>query len=548
MNAPLHKIAYLAAMMAGFFATAAHAADPVVNGFENSASCGPIASVEGFGTQGWGYNAANERYQPNTGITKENVDQLKVKWAYALEGGPSPHSMPVVSEDTVFVGTQSGQLHALDRATGCVRWTYESNDEIRSAIIHGEVSGESGTETLLFFSTSKGKAHAVLASTGELRWETDVTDHSMSMLTGTPSFHDGRLYVPVSSSEVVMAAQPWYGCCTFRGAVVALDAASGAFIWRTHVVPEPQETGTHYLFVQNYGPSGAPIWSAPTMDVARGLVLVGTGENYSAPASDMSDAIVAMDMETGEIRWHQQYLAGDTFNVSCGMPKHPNCQMEKGPDLDFGAPPIVTQTRDGTDIVLAGQKSGGVYGMNPDTGERIWERVFGRGGMIGGIHWGMAVNPGLNLVYAPVSDMKLPFVRDEVGIAAPGLYALDIATGALAWATPMQDTCGDKDPCDPGLSAAIAATPDLVFSGGLDGVMRAFDAATGVVVWSFDAWREFPAVGGALTPESPQAIGGTFDVHGPLITGNMMFVLSGYAHQSLRGGNALLAFELQEQE
>jgi len=540
MTALLRKTAYLAAMIATFFTAAAHAPAHA----DEAATCGPIASVEGFDTNGWGYNAANERYQSRTTITKDNVGTLAVKWAYALEGGPSPHSLPVVSEDTVFVGTQNGKLHALDRDTGCVRWTHQSGDEIRTAIIHGVVDDE----TLLFFSTSGGEAHALVASTGEHRWSADVTDHSMSMLTGTPSFHDGRLFVPVSSSEVVMAAQPWYGCCTFRGAVVALDATNGAFIWRTHVVPEAQETGTHYLFVQNYGPSGAPIWSAPTIDSARGLVLVGTGENYSAPASDMSDAIVAMELETGEIRWHQQYLAGDTFNVSCGMPDHPNCQMEKGPDLDFGAPPIVTQTLDGQDIVLAGQKSGGVYGMNADTGERIWEQTYGRGGMVGGIHWGMAINPHLNLVYAPVSDMKLPFVRDEVGPGAPGLYALDIATGEQRWATPIANTCGDKEPCDSGLSAAIAATPDLVFSGGLDGVMRAFDATTGQVVWSFDTWGTFPAVGGDLTPESPEAVGGTLEVHGPLITGNMMFVLSGYAHQTLKGGNALLAFELQEQD
>lgn len=501
--------------------------------------CAPIAGIKDFYAQNWGYTQDNERFQSRTDINKTNIDQLELTWVFAMDGGMSPHSYPLVTEDTIFVGTEGGKLHALARDTGCIRWTYDAGSEVRSGVVHGHLPG-SRDRTYLFFGTFNGRAHALDAATGRARWVTDVRDHSMAMLTGTPSYHDGRLYVPVSSREVVMAVMPWYGCCTFRGAVVALDAASGEMIWRSHSVTEkPSVTGTHYLFVQKHGPSGAPIWSAPTIDAGRGLIYVGTGQNYSTPATGTSDAIIAMDMETGEHRWVQQYLADDAFNVGCVADWHPNCPEENGPDLDFGAPPILTSTPDGMPILLAGQKSGGVYGLHPDTGARIWNRQFGRGGLLGGVHWGMAVNRNKGLLYVPINDMQLFYAIRE-GESEPALHALDIATGDVRWSVAKQDSCADRTPCNPGLSAAIVATPDLVFAGALDGFIRAYDADTGAVVWQFDSWGDYDATDGTT------AIGGTIDVHGPVIAGDMMFVQSGYGSQGLRGGNALLAFKLRE--
>jgi polyvinyl alcohol dehydrogenase (cytochrome) len=435
---------------------------------------------------------------------------------------------------------QSGKLQALDRVSGCVRWTYDASSEIRTAVTHATLPGEAGGETYLFVGTADGRTHAVNARTGGAAWVTDVRDHSMAMLTGSSLYHDGRLYVPVSSSELVMAILPWYGCCTFRGSLVALDAGSGEMLWRTHTVSEqPQVTGSHFFFVQRHGPSGAPVWSAPTLDPARGFIYIGTGENYSSPASAMSDSIVALDLESGAVRWAQQYTSGDAFNVACAVQGHPNCPEENGPDLDFGAPPILTHTSDGGAVLLAGQKSGGVYALRPDTGERIWERYFGRGGLLGGVHWGMAVNADAGLLFAPINDMQLFYAISE-GISAPGLYALDILTGETRWQTSIEGTCDDREQCHPGLSAAIVATPDLVFAGALDGFVRAYAADTGAVVWRFDTARDFDATDGS------RAVGGTLDVHGPMIAGDMMFILSGYARQSLRGGNALLAFKLKE--
>jgi polyvinyl alcohol dehydrogenase (cytochrome) len=501
-------------------------------------NCAATASVKDFYTQGWGYQPSNQRFQPRTTIDKTNVNRLSLSWTFILEGGSSPHSYPVVSEDTLFIGTQSGKLYALDIDNGCIRWTYEAGDSIRTGVVHGLLPTATGQQAVLFFGTTDGHTHAVDAATGAGRWVTDIAEHSMTMQTGTPLYHDGQLFVPVSSTELVYAFLPWYGCCTFRGSLIALDAATGTTQWRTYTIEQQAEvTGTHSFFVQMHGPSGAPIWSSPTVDEKRGLVLVGTGENYSSPASRMSDAIIAMDIKTGAIRWFQQYLANDAFNTSCAIPAHPNCPKEDGPDFDFGAPPILTQTAEGADIILAGQKSGGVYALDPATGKRIWEQFFGRGGLLGGIHWGMAVNPYAGLLFVPINDKEL-FYKTPAGDPKPALHALDIATGAIRWSVAMEDTCKDRAPCYSGLSAAIAATPELVFAGSLDAHIRAYDAVNGQILWDFDSWKTFTATNGKL------ANGGAIDVHGPMIADHRLFIQSGYAGQGMRGGNALLAFSI----
>jgi len=420
-----------------------------------------------------------------------------------------------------------------------VRWTFAPGEAIRSGVSYGRVQHNGKERHLLFFGTFAGNVFAVDGESGELAWKADVKDHAYIMVTGTPTFHEGTLFVPISSGEVALAMNPFYGCCKFRGALASLNAATGEINWHTHVIDEePEITGRHYLFVEEWGPSGAPVWSAPTVDASRGLVYVGTGENYTQPATERSDAIVAFDMNTGDIVWSQQYTSEDAFNMACSLPMfNANCPEDWGPDLDFGAPPIVSRTPDGEDILLAGQKSGGVYGIDPDTGERRWQQMFGRGGMLGGVQWGMAVNERLGLVYSPISDIPTGPANDRE--ADPGLNAVDIGSGETRWSTPNAGSCEGRENCRPGLSAAILATHDLVFAGGLDGFLRAYNAETGAVVWEYDTWREFDAVNGL------PAQGGAIDVHGPVIAGDWLFIQSGYGSFGQKGGNVLLAFRLK---
>jgi polyvinyl alcohol dehydrogenase (cytochrome) len=516
---------------------------PVSLAGEGSENCLHEPSFNEIVNAGWGNGNENKRFSASS-IRLSNVAGLELQWAFALDSSHSPHSYPVITDDTLFIGTSDGNLYALERSTACVRWSFSANEPIRSGIAYGRVENpvDATVRDVLFFGTFAGNVFAVDGRNGEQLWKADIKDHAYAMVTGTPSYHDGVLFVPVSSGEVALAMNPFYGCCKFRGALMSLDALTGETNWRTHVIDEePQVTGRHYLFVEEWGPSGAPVWSAPTVAADLGLVFVGTGENYSRPATERSDAIVAFDIESGAIRWTQQYTAEDAFNMSClaGI-FNANCPDDWGPDLDFGAPPIVSETRTGKKILLAGQKSGGIYGIDPLSGERIWETVFGRGGMLGGVHWGMAVNETLDLVFVPISDV--PSQPESDREREPGLNAVDISTGSTRWSTPAPGACDRRERCRPGLSAAVLATNDLVFAGGLDGFLHAYRADSGERVWEYDTWREYSAVNGL------PAEGGAIDVHGPVVAGDWLFVQSGYGSFGQKGGNALLAFRVQALE
>ena len=496
------------------------------------ADCPSTPDVGTFAAAGWGLDSGNTRFQPQAAINRANVGALRLAWAFALDGGMSPHSWPVVSADTLFIGTPAGTLFALARDSGCIRWQRTVDGAIRTGIVAGQAAGQAA----LFFGTADGIAYALDAASGATRWQVDVKDHPQAVLTGTPLFHGGTLYVPVSSFELALAMNPFYGCCTFRGSVVALNAEDGSFKWRTQTIPdEPRVSGRHFIFVEEWGPSGAPVWSAPALDAETGLLYVGTGENYTSPASLTSDAILAMRPADGTLVWSEQFTANDAFNMACTISlEHPNCPDEKGPDYDFGAPPMLTHTPAGEPLLLAGQKSGGVYAMRPATGERVWAQQLGRGGYLGGVHWGMAAHESLGLAYVPISDVPAgPPMGD---VPQPGLHALDIATGAVRWSTPNPNRCDGRTGCRQGQSAAIIATEELVFAGALDGHLGAYDAATGALLWSFDTWRSFDSVNGA------SAIGGAIDVHGPLVVDDTLYIQSGYGSFGQRGGNALLAF------
>ncbi len=507
-----------------------------------AAECAKEADVAAFSSNGWGIDPLNRRFQPDSEINAANVATLELAWAFGLDDSSSPHSYPLVTDDTVFIGTESGNLYALERASGCTRWRFEADSNIRTAIIQGTVKIDGEDRTLLFFGTFGARAYAVDAQTGEPVWEKLMDPHRFSTLTGTPAFHEGRLYVPVSAYEVIAAAAPVYGCCDFRGSVAALDAATGEEIWRRYSVDQPaQVTGTRWFFIDEKGPSGAPVWQAPAVDAERGLLYFATGENYSDPATDTSDSVFAVNIADGTVRWHRQFTEGDAWNAACGAGwLGVNCPEADGPDYDFGAPPILARTFSGQDILLAGQKSSMVYAMAPDTGELIWEQRVGRGGKLGGIHWGMAVQESLGLLFVPVSDRGRAGPHEGDNEPARGLHALNLHDGSVRWSVPELGNCDDRDGCFPGLSAAVLATEDLVIAGGLDGSLNAYAVESGERLWQTDTWQPYTAVNGVETH------GGPLDVHGPLIVDDMLFITSGYQSFGQAAGNAFLAFKLPD--
>ncbi len=320
---------------------------------------------------------------------------------------------------------------------------------------------------------------------------------------------------------------------------MAYDAATGAQKWQTFTIAEePSPRGRNAAGTQNYGPSGAPIWNSPAIDAKRNQLTIGTGENYSSPADGGSDAIFAMDLQTGAINWIFQATAGDAWNTACGDGDRTNCPAEDGPDFDFGAGTMLVQDTRGRDYVVAGQKSGMVHALDPDSGQLIWQTKVGRGGIHAGVYFGMAAVDGRAIV--PISDT--PDGRQYAEPARPGMYALDVSSGEYLWQTPAKNVCRPEQRyCNPGYGAAITTTQELVIAGSIDGHLRMFDVANGTVVWDFDANREFASVGGNA------ARGGAFGGgSAPLAYKGQFIVNSGYGFAGKMPGNALLVFDVKK--
>ncbi|MBO0930140.1 outer membrane protein assembly factor BamB family protein [Fibrella aquatilis] len=487
----------------------------------------------------WGLDLNNRRFQsaPDLGISASNVGTLRLNWAFAFPNATRARVQPTVAGNTLFTASQHGTVYALDVATGCVRWTFQADAEIRSAIVVG--TDKRGLANRLYFSDFKANVYALDLQTRQLRWRKRVDEHAQATITGSLVVYGDRLFVPLSSTEVVAAYSAKYPCCTFRGAVVALAADDGALVWKTYMTDEPTPRQLNSAGTQTYGPSGAPVWSSPTIDPKRGVLYVGTGENYSRPASPTSDAIVALSLTNGAIRWVHQTISQDAWNAACTQPGLANCPDQHGPDYDFGAPPLLVSRPGKPDLVLAGQKSGMVYALDPDAGGAvIWQQRVGRGGIMGGVHWGMT-SDGQTL-YVPINDREA-WPADSAKPAFPGLHALDVANGRIKWSAIEKNRCppGTKWGCGPGLSAAITLIPGVVFGGALDGMLHAYSTTDGRVLWAYDTNQSFTAVNGLA------AGGGAIDSAGPVVVGNQLFINSGYAKFNEKAGNVLLAFTVK---
>jgi polyvinyl alcohol dehydrogenase (cytochrome) len=493
-----------------------------------SATIGTSAAVtRGPRWTGWSPSPNNARFQPAdlAGLSAADLPRLTLKWAFGFPDASSAWAQPTVAGGRVFVGSQNGTVYSLDAATGCIRWTFTASGGVRTAITIGLI----GTRVVAFFGDTAANAYALDADTGAKIWIRKVEDHPLARITGSPALFENRLYVPTSSYEESQGADPQYACCTFRGSVTALDARNGVVVWKTYAVADtPAPRGKSSAGVPLFGPSGSAIWSAPTIDAKRRVLYIATGNTYSGPPQPSSDAVIAIDLKTGAIKWTKQATPSDIYVTGCGRSANPNCPDTNGPDVDFGSAPILATLADGRDLIVIGQKSGIGWAFDPDKhGDVVWQYRAGEGGALGGIEWGSAVD-GTHAYFA-VSDITRP--------KPGGLHAVTLATGERVWmAAPPAAKCGSGRGCNAAQSAALTVIPGVVFSGSNDGALRAYSTKDGAMLWEFDSNREFSTVNGV------HARGASMIGPGPAIAGGMIFVNSGYGAFGGRAGNVLLAF------
>lgn len=492
----------------------------------------PAMSLSGALWNGWGVDAHNTRFQRDPGLSAADVPRLKVKWAFAHAGGSTGQA--TIAGGRVLVNSSAGSVYALDAKSGCAYWRFDADAGTRSSIVIGPFKGANGAPRYAaYFADELRNVYALDAESGALFWKAKVDEQIGARVTGSLALASGKLFVPISSVEEALATDDSYQCCRFRGAVVALDADIGKVLWKTYTTKtEPKPFKKNAKGTQMYGPAGGAIWSAPTIDEKRKLVYIGTGDSYTDVPYDGADAIMALDMESGAVRWTHQMTLGDAFIIGCsGRRSVANCPSKVGNDSDFGASPILV-TSGGKDMLLAGQKSADVYALDPESGVILWQKKVGAGGPLGGVEFGPAVDT--KTIYVAISDI---FMQG----AKPGLNALRIADGQLLWSASARAIgCGWKNQwCNPALSQAVSAISGVVFAGSMDGHFRAYDSATGRSLFDDDTAVLHRAVDGR------DVAGGGLDGAGPTIAGGMVFVTSGYQGRSATNtGGVLLAYSV----
>jgi polyvinyl alcohol dehydrogenase (cytochrome) len=536
----------------------------------DSARASTTASTKAY-VSNWGLGATNQRFVPDelAGINRGNVASLELAWSLAFPKVTDMRSQPAIIGDTMYFGDKTGKFYAIDRHTGCIRAHKKLLSGIRSAITVATLEND---KQLLVFADSMASIYALDPESLDTVWQQEARIYETSVITGSISYHDGRLFVPLSSYEVAVSGSPAHICCKSHGGVVALEATSGERLWEWHGTADATLQGHNAEGGELYGPSGVSVWSTPTIDATRNRLYIGTGENLSHPATDMSDAVVALDLDSGDLVWRFQATRDDVWNAAC-LNNGANCPENAGGDFDFGASVILATAPDGSDLLLAGQKSGDVFALNPQTtsrdGEVVWHRRVSNAAIgpnlaqtttNGGVHWGMALSGERLLVAASDPERNRPEY-----IPKPGMHALNLADGKILWRQSVQRGCFIAEEDKPliglqnmragkkrgledqyrcsfyyGLSAALVATSELAFSAGLDGKVRAYDVQSGEVLWQVETAKPFAASNGIT------GHGGAIDVSGQVLADGWLYVQSGYSMFGQLPGNVLLAYRVSE--
>lgn len=514
-------------------------------------------------SNGFGFNSANTRHQASA-ITAANVAQLTLAMAHVADGTVEKRAVPAVTNQTIYFA-EGRDVVARHRLSGCEYWRFSAankstflvgSNAIRSSSIY-YLAPTWFKPAMVFAGDFYGNFYGVNAKTGALVWKAFLGENTaQNFITGSAQFHQGTMFVPVATKEVITTVLDIFGtCCKSHGLLQAIDPYTGRIKWTYHTAPK----ATYNASTRTHGPSGMSVWGTPLIDAANGSVIIGTGQNLSPPATGNSDAIIALDLDSGAVKWTFQSTQGDVWNAACQAPPglDSHCSRPEGLDFDFGAPPILATLPSGAKAIIAGAKNGAVYSLDPKTGALNWTQRLGVGGSLGGVHWGMAVDG--QRVYAAITDVWVNKLERlslgdlasfttairmaPVEHARPGLYALDLATGQVLWAIHPKHTYQGTE-YDSLFSAALSVTNDVLLAGNLNGEVKAFQSATGAELWSYNTAVPVTDVNGV------QGQGGTIDSAGPVPAGKDLYVNSGYsafggANPWQAGpGNALFVFRL----
>jgi polyvinyl alcohol dehydrogenase (cytochrome) len=500
----------------------------------------------------FGFDKKNHRHltKAQAGLGTADFSNLELAWALAFPKATTMRSQPAVVGNMLFLPVaDNARMYAIDiGGTPCVKWTYQSEAPLRTSASFGELAASGGkpARKVIVLADLASHVHMVDAQTGEAIWRQHVGLFELGLTTGTPVLHKDRVYAPISQYEIMVGGDNKHLCCKTHGAVSALDAATGKIVWTAHTMDDAKPVRDRGDGQMIWGPSGAPIWSSPAIDEKRGLLYVGTGEATSEPAHKNTNAILAISLKDGTVRWSHQATPNDIFLAGCQRgSKNLNCAKETVyRDVDFGASMILAQTSKGKDLVIGGQKSGEVWAVDADTGKVVWNQPFGTGSPLGGIHWGIAFDG--KRVYAPINRPYGSRTETETS-QKPGLHAVNIDTGEVAWTFVAEPDCsGDRQArvrgCNSaiGMSGAPTVVDGAVIEGSLDGFLRVLDASTGAVLFKFDTAREFETLNGV------KGNGGAIDSASIVAANGHLFVTSGYGMFGQMPGNVLLAFKAKK--
>ena len=507
-------------------------APAAAGGFDNRCTAPPAPVAVGNAQwNGAGRDLNNTRYQPEPALRASDVPKLALKWAFGYDPA-AIYGQPTVVDGRLFVTSSSGRVYSLDARTGCTYWIFDAAAGADTSIVVGELGRPKLIKqrwsrwrrtnahievikppSAVFFGDDAGTVYALNAETGALLWKADLAAdaHARVRITGTPAMYQDRLYVPMTSSPpAAPGAGP--GCCALEGGVAALDIANGEVVWRSAINPPAADRSL-----------GTPIWAAPTVDPKRGAIYVAAG---------IADAVLALNLDDGKLRWVRALVPKDEDPPAGARAADGRAAAER----IFGNPPILQSLPNGRQLLLAGQKSGVVFCLDPDRGGAVlWQTRVAQGADPGGVEWSPAVDH--RNVYVAVAEAEAD--------AAPatrrgGLAAIDLATGAIRWNKPSATSaCGANDlDCAHTQAQAVTVMPGVVFSGSIDGHLRAYSTIDGYRVWDFDTARDFRTV------NAKPARGSALDHGGPTIVGGMVYVNSGHADGKDGPGNVLLAFSV----